>query len=263
MTSPFVTREGADFVTTHLSSEFRTAGRLAFLTDLSPLNICMKSTDPSALRLLAEAVPAWDLSHLPRLHAKVYIADRDCAIITSGNLTAGGLTLNYEYGVELSDPAVVALIRQDIQDYAGLGAAVDYDQLLAYCQTAEQVRRAYEGQLRSAAKAARREFKRTFQEAEEDLIRLRLAGGAITAVFEKTIVYLLRRHGPLSTQQLHPLVQAIHPDLCDDTVDRVINGQHYGKKWKHVVRRAQSHLKDRGVIEFQAGVWRLATAQAP
>jgi hypothetical protein len=102
-----------------------------------------------------------------------------------------------------------------------------------------------------------REFEQAFRQAEDELVAFRLAGGPITTVFEKTVMYLLRTHGPLSTQQIHPMIKAIHPDLCDDSIDRVINGQHFGKKWKHAVRRAQSHLRDSGEIELVQGLWRI------
>ena len=61
--------------------------------------------------------------------------------------------------------------------------------------------------------------------------------------------------GPMATSVLHPLISEIHPDLCDDTLDRVIDGRRYGKKWKHAVRTAQAHLKSRGVIGFDGRSW--------
>jgi hypothetical protein len=68
------------------------------------------------------------------------------------------------------------------------------------------------------------------------------------AIFSDTILYLLKKNGPLTTAELHPLIQSIHPDICDDSIDRVINGQHFGKKWKHQVRSVQQLLKRQGLI---------------
>jgi hypothetical protein len=79
-------------------------------------------------------------------------------------------------------------------------------------------------------------------------------------VFARTIAFLLRRQGPLTTQQLHPLVQQLHPDLCDDRVDRVIDGKRFGKKWKHAVRTAQQQLKKAGAVALVDGYWRLVAA---
>ena len=74
-------------------------------------------------------------------------------------------------------------------------------------------------------------------------------------VFAKSIGYLLRKNGPMTTVQLHELIRELHPDLCDDSVDRVIDGKHFGKKWKHAVRTAQQSLKKKGEAEFANGVW--------
>ena len=102
----------------------------------------------------------------------------------------------------------------------------------------------------------RRRFEESLRSAEDSLIRIRLAGGPVHTVFARTIEYLLRSHGVMATEGLHPLIKAIHPDLCDDSVDRVIDGKRFGKKWKHAVRTAQQQLKKRGVICYENGLWR-------
>ncbi len=71
-----------------------------------------------------------DLFHLSKLHAKVYVADTKRAIVTSGNLTRGGLDINYEYGIRIDEPCAVARIREDLLDYSKLGAAVSMERLL-------------------------------------------------------------------------------------------------------------------------------------
>jgi len=76
-------------------------------------------------------------------------------------------------------------------------------------------------------------------------------------VFAKTILYLLRRFGAMPTICLHPRIQQIHPDLCDDTVDRIIDGRHFGKKWKHAVRTAQQQLKKQNLIRFRNNCWEI------
>lgn len=47
------------------------------------------------------------------LHAKIYVVDRREAIVTSANLSKGGIDDNYEAGIWLNDPNVL----QDICDY--------------------------------------------------------------------------------------------------------------------------------------------------
>jgi phosphatidylserine/phosphatidylglycerophosphate/cardiolipin synthase-like enzyme len=257
ISSPYVTNYGVEFLLASLQPGLRRSGRLRLLTDLSPQNIYLGSTDPSAIKKLADRVDNIAISHLPRLHAKVYIADSKQAVITSGNLTAGGLRLNYEYGIVVTDPKTIVRIREDLTDFARLGAFVTPRELSAYCRIAERLRKSYNEQLAAVRKELRSRFEAELREADDELIRLRLAGLPITTVFEKTVLYLLRHRRAMSTSEMHPLIEAIHPDLCDNSVDRIINGQHFGKKWKHAVRRAQSHLKDRGLIEQHDGRWHL------
>jgi hypothetical protein len=253
--SPYVGREGTELIAANITPALRDSGRILFLTDLSPLNICQGATDPEALLLLSRLTERLLICHLPRLHAKVYIGDADTAIVTSANLTIGGLRRNREYGIELHGSRTVRRIRRDITEYAQLGARVTDEALVAYSRAAAALRAEFQRTNRTIAASARRRFEAAFTDAQETLIRLRLADGPIHTVFARTIEYLLRRHGPLSTLQLHPLIAALHPDLCDDAVDRVIDGKRFGKKWKHAVRTAQQQLKKRGLITFDGTHW--------
>jgi hypothetical protein len=258
--APFITQSGVDVVQSSLSSELRSQGEIRVLTCLDILSICQGTCDPLALKSLLGGTPSSTLTHLPRLHAKVYIADDRAAIITSGNLTAGGLVNNFEYGISLNEPVLVQQVKSDLREYAGLGGALGDEQLTSFCEASRRVREAYRKQTESVAKKFRAEFEKEARKAEDQLIRLRLAGGATHTVFAKTILYLLKRHGPLMTVEQHPLVQAIHPDLCDNSVDRVIDGQHFGKKWKHAVRTAQQQLKAAGLIQLgDDGRWLLTS----
>lgn len=55
---------------------------------------------------------------VPRLHAKIYMADRRQAIITSANLTRGGTEGNFESGLLVSDPLVLKEICDFLDDMA-------------------------------------------------------------------------------------------------------------------------------------------------
>lgn len=61
----------------------------------------------------------------------------------------------------------------------------------------------------------------------------------------------------MTTAEIHPKVQALLPELCDDQRDLVIDGRHFGKLWKHHVRTAQQHLKRAGIVEYHNGIWQL------
>lgn len=51
-----------------------------------------------------------------QLHAKIYMVDRKEAIVTSSNLTKGGLEGNYEAGIWLMDPAALKEICAFVED---------------------------------------------------------------------------------------------------------------------------------------------------
>lgn len=109
---------------------------------------------------------------------------------------------------------------------------------------------------RSISRSFRKAFNEKLEAAKVELLTVRAEGKTTHGIFADTILYLLARK-PLRTADMHPLIQELHPDLCDDTEDRVIKGVHFGKKWKHYVRTAQQHLKRRGQIEFDGQYWRL------
>ena len=114
ISSPYLTNEGSAFILSNLRRQIAAQIKFRILTDLSPANVCQGATDPAAIRTLWLAVPDFTLLHLPKLHAKVYISDFHCAIVTSANLTGGGLTRNYEYGVRISHRSLVKNIADDI-----------------------------------------------------------------------------------------------------------------------------------------------------
>lgn len=255
ISSPFVTIDGVRFVQQRLSEPFRKSGAFNFVTNLSPINQIQGVTDPAALRTLSDNLPQLAIYHLPRLHAKAYIFDNQTAVITSGNLTSGGLNQNYEYGVLVTDSAITAEARNDILDYADLGTQISREQLVLYCAVVEEAANAFKQQQLSVSKIARERFEAALQTASDELLRLRLSEGTLHAVLNRTVLYLLNRHESMSTEKLHLHIQQIHPDLCDDSVDRVINGVHFGKKWKHAVRTSQQYLKQKGLIELVDGRW--------
>lgn len=100
-------------------------------------------------------------------------------------------------------------------------------------------------------------MRRKEENLQTKILRNRIKGRTINAIFAETINYLLESRGPLSTPELHRFIQDIHPDICDDSIDRIIDGQHFGKKWKHLVRSAQQYLKRNNIIYLEADKWYL------
>ncbi|MCL4741215.1 MAG: phospholipase D family protein [Phycisphaerales bacterium] len=255
--SPFFSEEGARAVEASRRGKARLDDESLVLTDLSPRSVCTGATDPMAVRRVARCLPGSRLVHLPRLHAKVYIADQREAVVTSANLTAGGLRINSEYGVLLGDESLIRAIDRDVREYASLGAEMPDDALVRFCAVAAEAKRLYDAQMSAASRKTSRRLIASLAAANEELLRARLGGGAVHTVFARTIEYLLRAHGAMTTASLHTHIQRVHPDLCDDAVDRVIDGHSFGKKWKHAVRTAQQQLKKRGAVRLANGRWSL------
>ena len=256
VSSPYISDIGAKFLLDNVSKGFRENGVLRFVTDLSPINIWQGSTNPNSFKLLFNSVNSIHVFHLPRLHAKVYVSDDKKAIVTSGNLTAGGLYNNFEYGVFIDSIDTVSTIKNDLIDYGNLGAKINLLEIETYCALSDEIRQLYKKREKSSKKEIDIVFKRAVGNANDELIKIRLAEGALHTVFAKTIYYLLGNNGPLTTVTLHDLIEQIHPDLCDNTVDRIIDGKRFGKKWKHAVRTAQQQLKRKELVTIENGIWR-------
>lgn len=260
ISSPYVTLEGTKFILENSSEKVTKHGSFLFVTNLSPIKIYQKATDPNALASLTSTFQKMKIQHLPRLHAKVYIADSKRAIITSGNLTAGGLKLNYEYGIEINNKRAVSTIKSDISEYANLGVEITQDKLSAYCKISEEIKIEFTKVIETQKCQVKEKFNKLVREAEYSLAELQLKKDSTHGVFANTILYLLKRSGGMTTAEIHREIQNIHPDLCDEnTFSSVISGVNYGKKWKHRVRNSQQHLKKSGRAIFQNGLWQLAS----
>jgi hypothetical protein len=254
---PFVKRFATERILGQLERRrLRHSVHLRLITDLRPESALSGSMDLAALSELGRNVPGFELTHLPSVHAKVYVADCRMAIVTSGNLTEPGLRGNVEYGVALKDEGTVKQIRSDLEGYASLGASVSVEDVTALCAEVGDLKALFQEAERSIRVGARRAFKDKLRSTHIQLLRHRAKGRTTHAIFSDSIRFLLAK-APLRTQELHPLMQLLHPDLCDDSIDRVIEGVHFGKKWKHHVRNAQQHLKRTNQIRFDGERWHL------
>jgi phosphatidylserine/phosphatidylglycerophosphate/cardiolipin synthase-like enzyme len=229
--------------------------RIDIVTNLAVDSLLSGSLDVAALLNLAQSVPNSTITYLPSLHAKIYVADNKAAVITSANLTDGGLMRNREYGVLLRDSILVSRVRSDLTRYASLGNKVSLDTLAALnlaTQDLKAIRRKADKSVNARLRAV---FEQRTEVARVELLKARAKDKTTHGIFCDTVLYLLEEKGPLETVELHPLIQQIHPDLCDDTIDRVIEGVHFGKKWKHYVRNAQQALKRQRLIDSDGQRW--------
>ncbi len=262
LASPYITRSTTSWISDRLSrlATIQTL-RITCLTNIRADSVLSGSLELGGLAEFGRRAVHFRLLHMPSLHAKVYVADRRCAIVTSGNLTDGGLKDNCEYGVALRNPTTIAKLRADLEGYARLAADVSIDEATRLANDLSELRRLYRSSERRVLKQAGAVFRKRLQQAQERVWQLRARGKSNQAIFSATIEYLLSK-GPLSTLELHPLIQQLHPDICDDSIDRVIEGVNFGKRWKHHVRSAQQYLKRNRRITFDGTRWRLTSEKA-
>lgn len=225
--------------------------------------ISSSALDVEALLRLARASPASKLIALPNLHAKVFVADEKCAIITSGNLTRSGLETNIEYGVVLREQTLVRTVREDILNFARLGSAVSPDAIADLLPLQTTIREAEAEVARTAPLEAKRRFDEIMWQAKPAFAAMQVGSRSANAIFGEAIQLALAE-GPQPTAVINERIRQMLPDFCDDTEDRVINGVHFGKRWKHNVRNAQQSLKRRGVVVYDDAmeIWMLTRPPA-
>ena len=207
-----------------------------------------------AIADFSRELPSVTVRHLPGLHAKVYVADESLAIITSGNLTQASLRVNHEFGVQFTEPAIVRQIAAEMSEYGSQGTQLSIDQLDELAEKVQPLRAKYREVMYKSSQQDNQELRKVLEAAREVLTDM--TGESETAVFYRTIREILKG-GPLSTKEMHPIIQGLHPDFCDDSAYQISNGVSYGRLWKHAVRTAQKHLKRRGDIVNMEGKWHL------
>ncbi len=247
--SPFINVEGVKLIEKKI--EKKNEMQIFILTNLSAQNIISNVTQPKAILKLCEGFKTASISSLHRLHAKIYVIDERVSLITSANLTQGGLKENYEYGVVIKDEEMTRQIKSDLIAYRQLANQISLELLK---EIAEENIGIQELKSKHETTVEKYEHTKALRKAEKQLNEKLLAnrvqyGQSINEIFSETILYLLSKYKSLTTRELHRYIKEIHPDICDDKIDRVINGQRFGKLWKHSVRNAQRFLKDSGKIE--------------
>jgi phosphatidylserine/phosphatidylglycerophosphate/cardiolipin synthase-like enzyme len=258
--TPFIKKSEAEYVCNRLlSGESSKKPYVRVITDLRTESVLGGSLDMDALKIFQNQMSDSEIITLPHLHAKVYIFDTSLAVVGSANLTRSGLDSNYEYSVGIREPILVNRIKTDIDAYARIGNILHPSEVEELSQVAEEISAEYRNVQRSAAASAKRQFDERLKSANvrfaEALVGTRSAHG----LFSEAILYVLS-HGPLPTRHLHPQVQQLLPDLCDDSAELIISGKRFGKAWKHHVRNAQQNLKRRGLIALDDDLWHLVSS---
>ncbi len=110
ITSPFVKEN----ICRELIGVKKPTTEIELLTSFKLPSIYSGSLDLLALELIMSN--NGKVKNFPKLHSKIYLFDEKQAVITSGNLTNGGLIRNYEYGILTDEPNVVTKICCDFQN---------------------------------------------------------------------------------------------------------------------------------------------------
>ena len=254
ISSPFVNVAGVKILSNSIQT--KSSINISLLTNLTSQNIINRTTEPTALLELYKLFNQVKISSLGKLHAKVYIIDNEIGIITSANLTSGGLLNNFEYGILIDDENVVSTIKNDMLKYFSFGNIFDKNLLEIINEESKKLYKIkYETDNLAKDTKLAQLLKKAAETIDSQLLKNRIKSKTINAIFSDTIVYILKKKGSLNTSKINPLIQSIHPDICDDSIDRVIEGQHFGKKWKHSVRSAQQSLKREGLIYLKDRKW--------
>ena len=105
LSSPFIKANIAKDIFENKNSNTQ----VSVLTSYKLANFYRNSSDVEALKYLLENQV--EIKNYSRLHAKTYIFDCEKAIVTSGNLTQGGLETNYECGVLIYEQSLIKDLR--------------------------------------------------------------------------------------------------------------------------------------------------------
>ena len=244
-----------------LCDQLRPGVDVLTLANIDANSLRTSSLDLAALRRLAGVSPASRVVSLSHLHAKVFVADEVGAIVTSGNLTRSGLDRNLEYGVLFDEPALIGTVRRDMLLQVRLGRDVDEGRFAELASLETELREKYSDLEASAEPGAQRRLDEVMGRARREFASTQVGDRSRNAMFGDAILVTLER-GPQVTPDIHEQVRALLPALCDEE-ELVINGERYGKAWKHHVRNAQQQLRRRGMIERDesTGAWSLSRAQ--
>ena len=105
--SPFVKNNITNMVIKNRPS----GSKISLLTSYKLTNFYRGASD---LQALSDCIKNnIEVKSLSRLHAKTYIFDSQKAIITSANLTLGGMQNNYECGVIIEDREIVKKLKEN------------------------------------------------------------------------------------------------------------------------------------------------------
>lgn len=109
ITSPFVKEN----ICQEILSTKKKNTNLELITSFKLMNIYSGSLDIAGLEHIIHSNGI--VKNFSKLHSKIYLFDNERAIVTSSNLTNGGLLNNFEYGIFTDDKLTVSQISKDFK----------------------------------------------------------------------------------------------------------------------------------------------------
>ena len=144
--SPYINEAGVSIMLKSVNNALNK--NIHVLTNLSARNIVDNVTQPSAILKMFDSFKQTTVTSLARLHAKIYIIDEQLAVITSANLTYGGIKSNFEYGVLIDDNKIIRTVKQDLLGYAAIGHDFDIDFLRRINQESQKIEKVQSKQVK-------------------------------------------------------------------------------------------------------------------
>lgn len=107
ITTPFIQND----ICTEMLKAKTNSSKIYLITSFNLMYIYNGSIDIKALENILHNKGI--IKNYPKLHSKIYLFDNKRAVITSGNLTSGGMVNNYEYGIYIDNEEIVNIISSD------------------------------------------------------------------------------------------------------------------------------------------------------
>ena len=105
-TSPFIKLSTVNLLLKNRKRDIEVKG----ITSFKLRSFERKASDLEALKTLLK-IDKVKLRNFPKLHSKIYIFDSNTAVVSSANLTQGGLRRNFELGVLLKEEPIIKELK--------------------------------------------------------------------------------------------------------------------------------------------------------
>ena len=149
------------------------------------------------------------------------------------------MDFNFEYGVEFRDARLVENVRQDLDSYSRLGNVLSRDALTELENVANELSAEFKRFRIRPLRKSNAAFLRNCGPQITSFCGLRSERRSAHSLFSEAMLYILAL-GALPTTELHPSIQSFCRTCVTILWELVIDGQYFGKRWKHAVQMRSS-----------------------